>query len=89
MRSGGLFDRLPRLDAVAADGTVFTGLISDGSNTSQALAALLAGEEAFTTPLLSGSMARSYPTARQAGLGPLRPSLVTRARQSRVRHLVL
>jgi hypothetical protein len=40
----------------------------------------LAGEEAFTTPLLSGSMVRNFPTARRAGIGPPRPSLVTQAR---------
>ena len=80
-RSGGFYDRLPRLDAAAADGATFTDLIADGANTTQALAALLAGEEAFTTPLLSGSMVRSYPTTRRAGIGPLRPSLVAQARR--------
>jgi|GEM_PF-918175 len=80
-RSGGLFDRLPHLDALAADGTTFTNLVADGADTTQALAALLAGEEPFTTPLRTASMGAYYPTGRPGGLGPLRPSLVTRARE--------
>lgn len=80
-RSGGLFDRLPHLDALAADGTTFTNLVADGADTTQAMAALLAGEEPFTTPLLTASMGAYYPTGRPGGLGPLRPSLVTRARE--------
>lgn len=80
-RSGGLFDRLSRLDAVAAAGTTFTELVANGSDTTQALAALLAGEEPFTTPVLTGSMESYHPVDAEGEAGLSRTSLVARARR--------
>lgn len=79
-RSGGLFDRLPRHDAAAARGATFTGLVSDGSNTTDALAALLAGEDPLPTPGVFASMAEAFPRDPEGAHGAS-ASLVTVARQ--------
>lgn len=78
-RSGGSYDRLPRLDAVAARGATFTGLVSDGNNTTQALAALLAAEEPFPTPIVSGSMQSHYPVEANVRHRAFQSSLVEQA----------
>lgn len=78
-RSGGAFDRLPRLDAVASAGVTFTGLVADGRDTTDALAALLAGEEALTTGQVSGSMLEAYPLEVGGRFGAADASLVRSA----------
>jgi hypothetical protein len=61
IRSGGLFDRLPRIDKMLAQGLTLTNVISNGNNTSDALAALLLGTEPFPTRVLSGDMPARFP----------------------------
>ncbi|HSL83177.1 MAG TPA: sulfatase-like hydrolase/transferase, partial [Thermoanaerobaculia bacterium] len=79
-RSGGLFDRLPRHDAMAARGATFTGLVSDGSNTTDALAALIAGEDPLPTPGVFAGMAEAFPRDPTGAHGAA-ASLVTVARR--------
>jgi hypothetical protein len=67
MRSGALYDRLPGIDAVQARGLTLTNVVSDGNNTSDALAALLLGVEPLPTNLFSNDMMRRFPASLLEG----------------------
>jgi len=62
LRSGGYYDRLPQIDSIAAKGVTFTNLVSNGSNTSEALVSLLTGEEPFPTGMIEDSLVNRFPS---------------------------
>ncbi len=63
MRCGKLFDRLPHIDKIQSQGLTLTNVISDGANTSDALAALLLGVNPLPTNLFSNDMIARYPVS--------------------------
>jgi phosphoglycerol transferase MdoB-like AlkP superfamily enzyme len=69
LQSGGLFDRLPRIDAMQSDGLTLRNVISNGSNTSDALASLLLGIEPLTTSLLNDEMLDRFPLVQVSKTG--------------------
>lgn len=60
-KSGGIFDRLPRIDRIQAQGLTFTNVVANGSNTSDALAALLLGIEPLPAKVFSNNMPSRFP----------------------------
>lgn len=61
MRSGGLNDRLPQIDAIQRAGLTLTNLVSDGEASSDALASLLIGVPPYPTALLELDMSKRFP----------------------------
>jgi hypothetical protein len=61
LRSGGLFDRLKYIDHVQSQGLTLTNVVSNGRNTSDALASLLMGIEPLPTPLINDDMLKRFP----------------------------
>lgn len=61
MRSGGIFDRLPLIDRMQADGLTLTNVVSNGPASKEAMAALLLGYESVPTRKLYGDMPRQFP----------------------------
>lgn len=61
LRSGGLYDRLPRIDSVQRAGMTLTNVVSDGENTSDALASLLVGVPPYPTAQWELEMTKRLP----------------------------
>ncbi len=83
-RSGGLFDRLPLIDRIQADGTTLTQVVADGANTTDALAALLLGIQPLPAGEAHGNALRRFPAMAYGGT-----NLVAKARQAGYRTGVL
>jgi phosphoglycerol transferase MdoB-like AlkP superfamily enzyme len=60
-RSGGLYNRLPKIDKIASLGVTLTNLIANGSNTSEALVSLFTGVEPYPTRLIDDALMRRFP----------------------------
>lgn len=61
LRSGGVFNRLPHIDKIQAEGLTLTNIVSNGINTSDALASLLASVDSLPTPLINDNMLKRFP----------------------------
>jgi lipoteichoic acid synthase len=79
LRSGGLYDRLPGIDRIAEGGLTFRNLVANGSNTSEALAALLTGMEPLPTRRFEAGMLSRFPVDDEGG--PVGRNLVHRLRE--------
>jgi hypothetical protein len=64
IRSGGLFNRLQGIDNIQSQGLTLTNVVSNGRNTSDALASLLIGIEPLPTPLISDGMLKRFPVSQ-------------------------
>jgi len=60
-RSGGIYNRLPRIDQMSAHGVTLTEVIANGNNTSEALVSLLTGEEPYPTGLTEDALMDRFP----------------------------
>ncbi|MFH2002746.1 MAG: sulfatase-like hydrolase/transferase, partial [Planctomycetota bacterium] len=67
LRSGGVFDRVPMIDKIQADGLTLTNAVSDGPSSSYALAALLLGYETVPTSKPLDEMPKQFPGGRNKG----------------------
>jgi hypothetical protein len=63
LRSGGVFNRLPRIDnKMQAEGLTLTNVISDGSGTADAMASIFLGIEPLPTTYLKNDLIKRFPT---------------------------
>jgi hypothetical protein len=65
LRSGLLYDRLPRIDSIQKAGMTLTNVVSDGENTSDALASLLIGVPPYPTAQWDLEMSKRFPLNRE------------------------
>lgn len=77
-RSGGFYDRLPRIDAVLARGATFRDVVSDGEITSDALVSAFTGLTPVPTPVEANDVTARFPFRWQGDASP--PSVPRRAR---------
>ncbi len=67
IKSGGLFNRLPRIDRIQEQGLTLTNVVADGYNTSDALAAIFLGIEPLPARVFSPNMLIRFPPRNLGG----------------------